>query len=364
MADLGAEKPKDTYQQLLTLESNQISGSLKKVQDGAGADTSLELSTDVAKVDGNLEVTGTSTLTGAVNVQGTSDFDSNVNVDGTLTVGGISTLGGAVNITNNADVDGNLNVDGTSTLVGTLNVQGTSDFDSNVNMDGNLQLDGTLHVDGASTFNAAMDINAAVDIGSTVQFSSIPTTDASLYDALVIDSSGNLKKNPSLFSGDVFIARLDPSVTVDGDDDTEGTVVSSDSNGTILHFKDVANNTNTGSHEFGDTTTFTFDADKDAIILSKAGTYRFDINLDFSTSGSSGNAPAVKIEIEEKPSGNSFAPIHETNRSKNADVLSTASYSIYRYINISTRYSIKCTASGGGSISVREGSTFTITRIA
>ena len=86
MADLGALKPKDTYQQLLTLESNEISGSLKKVQDGAGADTSLELSTNVAKVDGNLEVTGTSTLTGAVNVQGTSDFDGNVNMDGTLTL--------------------------------------------------------------------------------------------------------------------------------------------------------------------------------------------------------------------------------------------------------------------------------------
>lgn len=86
MADLGGYKPKNTYQQLLTLESNEISGSLKKVQDGAGADTSLELSTNVAKVDGNLEVTGTSTLTGAVNVQGTSDFDGNVNMDGTLTL--------------------------------------------------------------------------------------------------------------------------------------------------------------------------------------------------------------------------------------------------------------------------------------
>lgn len=91
MADLGGLKPKDTYQQLLTLESNQISGSLKKVQDGAGADTSLELSTNVAKVDGNLEVTGTSTLTGAVNVQGTSDFDGNVNMDGTLTLSTIPT---------------------------------------------------------------------------------------------------------------------------------------------------------------------------------------------------------------------------------------------------------------------------------
>lgn len=308
MADLGALKPKDTYQQLLTLESNEISGSLKKVQDGAGADTSLELSTSTAKVDGNLEVTGTSTLTGAVNVQGTSDFDSNVN------------------------------------------------------MDGNLQLDGTLHVDGASTFDAAMDINAAVDVGSTVQFSSIPNTNVSLYDALVIDSNGNLRKNPSLFSGDVFIARLDGSNAADGDDDANGTIL--DGNGVNLHFKAVANNTNTGSHEFGDTNTFTFDTNNDAIILGKAGTYRFDINLDFSTSGSS-SSTAVKIEIEEKVSGGSFLAIHETNRSKTADVLSSASYSIYRYTGATTtRYAVKCTSSGGGSISVQEGSTLTITRIA
>ena len=308
MADLSALKPKDSYQQLLTLESNEISGSLKKVQDGLGADTSLELSTNVAKVDGNLEVTGTSTLTGAVNVQGISDFDGNVN------------------------------------------------------MDGNLQLDGTLHVDGASTFDAAMDINAAVDIGSTVQFSSIPNTNVSLYDALVIDSSGNLRKNPSLFSGDVFIARLDGALAADGDDDANGTVL--DGTGVNLHFKAVANNTNTGSHEFGDTNTFTFDNDNDAIILGKAGTYRFDINLDFSTSGSS-SSTAVKIEIEEKVSGGIFTAIHETNRSKTADVLSSASYSIYRYTGATTtRYAVKCTSSGGGSISVQEGSTLTITRIA
>ena len=308
MADLGAFKPKDTYQQLLTLESNSISGSLKKVQDGAGADTSLELSTNVAKVDGNLEVTGTSTLTGAVNVQGISDFDSDVN------------------------------------------------------MDGNLQLDGTLHVDGASTFDAAMDINAAVDIGSTVQFSSIPNTNVSLYDALVIDSSGNLRKNPSLFSGDVFIARLDGANAADGDDDANGTIL--DGNGVNLHFKAVANNTNTGSHEFGDTNTFTFDNDNDAIILGKAGTYRFDINLNFSTNSAASNT-AVKIEIEEKVFAGSFIPIHETNRSKTADVLSTASYSIYRYTDATTtRYAVKCTSSGGGSIYVEEGSTLTITRIA
>ena len=80
MADLGALKPKDSYQQLLTLESNSISGSLKKVQDGAGAETSLELSTSTAKVDGNLEVTGTSTLTG------------NATLTGNLTAGGTLTL--------------------------------------------------------------------------------------------------------------------------------------------------------------------------------------------------------------------------------------------------------------------------------
>jgi len=83
MADLGALKPKDTYQQLLTLESNEISGSLKKVQDGAGAETSLELSTSTAKVDGNLEVTGTSTLTGAVDINAAVDISSTLTLSST-----------------------------------------------------------------------------------------------------------------------------------------------------------------------------------------------------------------------------------------------------------------------------------------
>ncbi len=57
MATLSGNKVKDTYTSLLKLDSNGVTSSLKVVEDGAGTDSALKLSTDTVEVDGILSFT-------------------------------------------------------------------------------------------------------------------------------------------------------------------------------------------------------------------------------------------------------------------------------------------------------------------
>ena len=51
MATLSGNKVKDTYQSLLKLETNDLTSTLKTIQDGAGVDSAMKLSTDSVEVD-------------------------------------------------------------------------------------------------------------------------------------------------------------------------------------------------------------------------------------------------------------------------------------------------------------------------
>jgi len=57
MATLSGNKVKDTYSSLLKLESNGVTTTLKTVEDGAGTDSALKLSTDTVEVNGTLSFT-------------------------------------------------------------------------------------------------------------------------------------------------------------------------------------------------------------------------------------------------------------------------------------------------------------------
>lgn len=61
MATLSGNKVKDTYTSLLKLESNGVTSSLKTVEDGAGVDSALKLSTTTVEVDGTLSFTAAPT---------------------------------------------------------------------------------------------------------------------------------------------------------------------------------------------------------------------------------------------------------------------------------------------------------------
>ena len=63
MATLSGNKVKDTYSSLLKLESNGVTTTLKTVEDGAGTDSALKLSTDTVEVKGTLSFTTAPTTT-------------------------------------------------------------------------------------------------------------------------------------------------------------------------------------------------------------------------------------------------------------------------------------------------------------
>lgn len=78
MATLSGNKVKDTYTSLLKLDSNGVTSSLKVVEDGAGTDSALKLSTDTVEVNGTLSFTSAPTTD---NNEVTALFvDSNNNV--------------------------------------------------------------------------------------------------------------------------------------------------------------------------------------------------------------------------------------------------------------------------------------------
>jgi len=75
--------PQDTYDSLIKVTDNgPLTGSLKKLTDGLGNDSSLSLSTTAASLSGTLAVTGATTLTGALG-------------GSTATFSGLVSLGGA-----------------------------------------------------------------------------------------------------------------------------------------------------------------------------------------------------------------------------------------------------------------------------
>jgi hypothetical protein len=59
MASLSGNKIKDTYNILLKLESGEASSSEQVVEDGAGNNTALKLSTDTVETTGAFKISGT-----------------------------------------------------------------------------------------------------------------------------------------------------------------------------------------------------------------------------------------------------------------------------------------------------------------
>lgn len=107
MATLSGNKVKDTYTSLLKLDSNGVTSSLKVVEDGAGTDSALKLSTDTVEVDGTLSFTTAPTTDSAELTALLVDGSNNV-VKRELDSSAFS--GGAVNSFNTISVSGQTDV--------------------------------------------------------------------------------------------------------------------------------------------------------------------------------------------------------------------------------------------------------------
>jgi len=93
MASLSGNKIKDTFDKLLKLESSQLSATEQVVEDGAGNNSALKLSTDTVETTGELKISGTpstsTSITKALMLNGSGIVvtrDLNTNPIGTASI--------------------------------------------------------------------------------------------------------------------------------------------------------------------------------------------------------------------------------------------------------------------------------------
>ena len=178
----------------------------------------------------DVNVSGASTFTGAIDANGSLDVDGHtelddVNVSGaiTATTGTFGDLGGAGRIVFNTgsgtlDDDANLSyIDGTDTL-NAVNL----DISGDVDIDGHTELD-DVNVSGASTFAGAIDANGGLDVsgGSGLVASSAKISDLTDNRIVIAGASGELGDTTKLtFDGSTLTvvgdASFNGNVTIGG----------------------------------------------------------------------------------------------------------------------------------------------------
>ncbi len=192
------------------LNNNSTYASILVANNGNLVATDLNNVIDFGNVaQGNfpkLNVTGASTLSGAVTmgsnatvagtlgVTGATTLSNNLSVGGTATVSGAtylqSTLGvsGAATLSNNLSVGGTASVTGATTLSSTLAVTGASTLTGAVTMSNNATVGGTLGVTGATTLSSTLGVTGASTLSSslTVQGTSTFNDDVGVYADLYV----------------------------------------------------------------------------------------------------------------------------------------------------------------------------------
>jgi len=182
-------------------------------------------------VTSNLNVTGVSTFTQGINLNGNvvigdshtdtltvnarTGFTTDVTLNEKLLVTGISTFTGAI------DANGGLDVSGGAGLVVSadgLNVTGVSTFNNNVDFSGTIDVDGQaifddVTVSAAATFTGAVDMNGGLDVsGGETVLSSATISDLTQDRVVLAGASGALTDSLNLtFASNI----LDVDGTVD-----------------------------------------------------------------------------------------------------------------------------------------------------
>ncbi len=193
----------------------------------------------------NLDVTGTSRITGNMNIGGVGTFSSTVNITGatslsTLTASGNATLttvnAGATtlasaSITGNTSIGGTLGVTGATALSSTLTA-GVSTLTS-LSVTNNQTVGGTLGVTGATTLASTLGVTGATTLSSTLGVTGATT----LTGAATISNttaSTSTTTGALVVRGGVGVAgnvTIGGTIEIDGGSPAAGKVLTSDANG-------------------------------------------------------------------------------------------------------------------------------------
>jgi len=160
----------DTSSDILAVTGSTILTGTLNVSSDATVQGSLTVNTN-AQVDGNLAVTGTTALTGQVDVTGDL-YGQFVEIDSlSVLSGGVSSTG-HITIMNNSNLEiqgtGNAQVGGNISAGGNLSVTGTSTLTGDVSTDGNLSVVGTSTLTGAVTAQSTLDVTSNASVGGNL----------------------------------------------------------------------------------------------------------------------------------------------------------------------------------------------------
>lgn len=103
-------------------------------------------------LNGGLQVIGTATISGVLDVTGTT------NLQGQTSVTGPMEISGTTNITGNTNVIGELNVTGPTTLDGITDIGGDTTVTGTLDVTGPMSTKGTLSVEGVTTLKNDLNV--------------------------------------------------------------------------------------------------------------------------------------------------------------------------------------------------------------
>jgi len=136
-------------------------------------------------------------------IQGNLDLDGNAEIGGNTSITGNTTIGGNTTTTGDTSTSGTLNATGNTTLQSELTVSGASnlvgktthsagaDVTGDVNITGNQDTSGTAAISGATTIYGATDIKNTLNVtNATALAGTLSVTDAATL-ASTLDVTGN-----------------------------------------------------------------------------------------------------------------------------------------------------------------------------
>ncbi|ALG29713.1 hypothetical protein AOZ07_12465 [Glutamicibacter halophytocola] len=168
-------------------------------------------------VTGPMEISGTTNITGNTNILGELNVTGPTTLDGVLDIGGDTTITGTLSVDGPTTISGKLDVTGAMSTKGTLSVEGVTTLKNDLNVTtggkikaGNLEIEpangGQINFTGGSLsagqFGALLNNTTAVELQaptvklntSNVNINSLPTKPASELTPVGIDSAGRLHR--------------------------------------------------------------------------------------------------------------------------------------------------------------------------
>ena len=182
--------------------------------------------------------------TGALVIEGGVGIEKNLNVGGSMVITGITTYSNNLLVEGDLDVDGRTELDITN-ISQTLNVTGISTFGSDIDINASIDVDGHTELDfvnvsAAATFASLVDINGGANIsGGETILSSATVSDLTNNRVVIVGTDGALEDDTNFtYDGTTLTLGGSSNLSVDGNATITGDVTTN------------ANFTNTGIATF------------------------------------------------------------------------------------------------------------------